>query len=45
MPIKDPLINAKSAPISIKSTFKILNYQYLMLYSYIKVAHELKYIT
>jgi len=44
MPVKDPLINAKSAPKD-KSTGKILNYQEWMLDSYIKVAHELKWIT
>jgi len=44
MPVKDPLINAMSAPKD-KSTGKTLNYQEWMLDSYIKVAHELKWIT
>jgi hypothetical protein len=44
MPAKDPLINAKSAPKD-KATGKTLNYQEWMLDSYIKVAHELKWIT
>ena len=44
MPVKDPLINATSAPKD-KSTGKTLNYQEWMLDSYIKVAHELKWIT
>lgn len=44
MPAKDPLINAISAPKD-KATGKTLNYQEWMLDSYIKVAHELKWIT
>jgi hypothetical protein len=44
MPVKDPLINATSAPKD-KSTGKTLNYQEWMLDSYIKVAHELKWIS
>jgi hypothetical protein len=44
MPAKDPLINATSAPKD-KTTGKTLNYQEWMLDSYIKVAHELKWIT
>ncbi len=38
MPVKDPLINATSAPKD-KATGKTLNYQEWMLDSYIKVAH------
>lgn len=41
---KDPLINAISAPKD-KATGRTLNYQEWMLDSYIKVAHELKWIT
>lgn len=41
---KKPLINAKSAPKD-KATGKTLNYQEWMLDSYIKVAHELNWIT
>jgi len=44
MPVKTPLINAASAPKD-KATGKTLNYQEWMLDSYIKVAHELKWIT
>lgn len=44
MPDKNPLIKAKSAPKD-KSTGKTLNYQEWMLDSYIKVAHELNWIT
>lgn len=44
MPVKDPLINATSAPKD-KATGKTLNYQEWMLDSCIKVAHELKWIT
>jgi len=44
MPVKTPLINATSAPKD-KTTGKSLNYQDWMLDSYIKVGHELKWIT
>lgn len=44
MPVKDPLLNALSAPKD-KVTGKTLNYQEWMLDSYIKVAHELRWIT
>jgi hypothetical protein len=44
MPVKDTLINAASAPKD-KTTGKTLNYQEWMLDSYIKVAHELRWIT
>lgn len=44
MPDKNPLINAASAPRD-KSSGKVLNYQDWMLDSYIRVAHELKWIT
>lgn len=44
MSVKDQLINATAAPKD-KSTGKTLNYQEWMLDSYIKVAHELKWIT
>lgn len=44
MPMKDPLLNATSAPKE-KTTGKTLNYQEWMLDSYIKVGHELKWIT
>jgi hypothetical protein len=44
MPVKTLLISATSAPKD-KSTGKTLNYQEWMLDSYIKVAHELKWIT
>ncbi len=44
MTVKDPLINAASAPKD-KVTGKTSNYQEWMLDSYIKVAHELKWIT
>jgi hypothetical protein len=44
MPDKNPLINAMSAPKD-KVTGKTLNYQDWMLDSYIKVAHELNWIT
>ncbi|HEY7313700.1 MAG TPA: hypothetical protein VH643_30400 [Gemmataceae bacterium] len=44
MPVKNPLVNAASAPKD-KITGKTLNYQEWMLDSYIKVAHELKWIT
>lgn len=44
MSVKDPLINASSAPKD-KVTGKTLNYQEWMLDSYIKVAHELRWIT
>jgi len=44
MPMKDPLLNASSAPKD-KVTGKTLNYQDWMLDSYIKVGHELKWIT
>jgi hypothetical protein len=44
MPVKDALINAVSAPKD-KTTGKTLNYQEWMLDSYIKVAHELHWIT
>lgn len=42
--VKDPLINATSAPKE-KTTGKTLNYQEWMLDSYIKVGHELHWIT
>jgi hypothetical protein len=44
LPNKDPLINAASAPKD-KQTGKTLNYQEWMLDSYIKVGHELRWIT
>jgi len=44
MPVKDPLLNASSAPKD-KTTGKTLNYQEWMLDSYIKVGHELRWIT
>ncbi|MDR4495929.1 MAG: hypothetical protein R3B74_16240 [Nitrospirales bacterium] len=44
MSVKDSLINAASAPKD-KITGKTLNYQEWMLDSYIKVAHELRWIT
>lgn len=44
MPEKGPLVNAASAPKD-KNTGKTLNYQEWMLDSYIKVAHELQWIT
>jgi len=44
MPVKDPLINATSAPKD-KATGKTLNYQEWMLDSYLKDAHELGWIT
>jgi hypothetical protein len=44
MSVKDPLINAVSAPKD-KITGKTLNYQEWMLDSYIKVAQELRWIT
>lgn len=44
MPDKKPLINAAAAPKD-KATGKVQNYQDWMLDSYIKVAHELKWIT
>lgn len=44
MSIKDALVNAASAPKD-KTTGKTMNYQEWMLDSYIKVAHELKWIT
>lgn len=44
MSVKDPLITASSAPKD-KITGKTLNYQEWMLDSYIKVAHELRWIT
>jgi hypothetical protein len=44
MSAKDPLINATSAPKD-KATGKTLNYQEWMLDSYIKVGHELHWIT
>jgi hypothetical protein len=44
MSVKDPLINASSAPKD-KITGKTLNYQEWMLDSYINVAHELRWIT
>lgn len=44
MPMKDPLLHATSAPKE-KTTGKTLNYQEWMLDSYIKVGHELKWIT
>jgi hypothetical protein len=44
LPKKDPLINAASAPKD-KQTGKTLNYQDWMLDSYIKVGHELGWIT
>lgn len=44
MPVKDPLINATSAPKD-KTTGKTVSYQNWMLDSYIKVAYELKWIT
>lgn len=44
MPVKDPLVKATSAPKD-KITGKTVNYQEWMLDAYIKVAHELKWIT
>ena len=44
MSVKDPLVTASSAPKD-KITGKTLNYQEWMLDSYIKVAHELRWIT
>jgi len=44
LPIKDELVNATSAPKD-KATGRTLNYQEWMLDSYIKVGHELKWIT
>lgn len=44
LPVKEPLINAASAPKD-KITGKTVSYQNWMLDSYIKVAHELKWIT
>ncbi|MCC6139008.1 MAG: hypothetical protein IT389_00170 [Nitrospira sp.] len=44
MTVKDPLLNASAAPKD-KATGKTLNYREWMLDSYIKVAHELKWIT
>jgi hypothetical protein len=44
MPDKKSLINATAAPKE-KATGKTMNYQDWMLDSYIKVAHELKWIT
>jgi hypothetical protein len=44
MSVKDPLIRAASAPKD-RGTGKTLNYQDWMLDSYIKVAHELGWIT
>lgn len=44
MPVKTALINATSAPKE-KTTGKTVNYQDWMLDSYIKVGHELKWIT
>jgi len=44
MPDKDPLVKAASAPKE-KATGKTLNYQDWMLDSYIRVAHELGWIT
>lgn len=44
MPVKYALLNASSAPKD-KTTGKTLNYQEWMLDSYIKVGHELKWIT
>jgi hypothetical protein len=44
MPLKDPLVKAGSAPKD-KTTGKTLNYQEWTLDAYIKVAHELKWIT
>ncbi|MGA2500387.1 MAG: hypothetical protein ABSH20_21805 [Tepidisphaeraceae bacterium] len=44
MPDKKPLVNAASAPKD-KGTGKVQNYQDWMLDSYIKVAHELEWIT
>jgi hypothetical protein len=44
MPVKDQIINATSAPKD-KTTGKTSNYQEWMLDSYIKVAHELHWIT
>lgn len=44
MPEKDSLVNASAAPKD-KASGKTLNYQDWMLDSYIKVAHELKWIT
>jgi hypothetical protein len=44
MPVKDSLLNAASAPKD-KTTGKTLNYQEWTLDSYIKVGHELEWIT
>jgi hypothetical protein len=44
MPDKRPLVNASAAPKD-RTTGKTSNYQEWMLDSYIKVAHELKWIT
>lgn len=44
MPDKKPLVNAAAAPKD-RATGKVQNYQDWMLDSYIKVAHELKWIT
>lgn len=44
MPVKTPLINAKSAPKD-RTTGKTVNYQEWMLDSYIKVGCELNWIT
>jgi len=44
MRVKDALLNAASAPKD-KTTGKTLNYQEWMLDSYIKVGHELNWIT
>lgn len=44
MLVKDTLISASSAPKD-KTTGKTLNYQEWMLDSYIKVGHELRWIT
>jgi hypothetical protein len=44
MPDKKPLVSAAAAPKD-KATGKVQNYQDWMLDSYIKVAHELKWIT
>ena len=44
MPVKEPLVNASSAPKD-KATGITLNYQEWMLDSYIRVAHELNWIT
>jgi hypothetical protein len=44
MPVKTPLVNAISAPKD-KTTGKTVNYHEWMLDSYIKVGHELNWIT